>query len=816
MQDSATPTPAPTDAPTASTTPSNSPQKRWVGVAIASCFFFGGLTSLALETAWTKSLSYLLGADLYGAATTIVAYMAGLGLGAILAVRWAAKLRPPLLVYTLLQLAIGVLGMVSVPALMATSGLFEVLYGLSSHHVVFLTLRFLVTFAALLPATTLMGMTLPTIIGAHGLFRTSSPAAVGLLYGLNTLGAVAGTVLAAFVLVPRLGLTMTCVVAGGIDVALAGIAFALYRRTRVVVPHEASAKKVKRYRLDAPIAAALALSGVMALGLELSWFRLLGQVIGPTVQAFGLTLAVFLTGVGLGSLLGARALRWFPSGEAALLFFLVAGALFALAPAYLVGDIPDLYLSLWAKNVPEYPELSLALAQAATAGVLMLPATLATGAAFPAGVRAYRERASHDEPLATVSGKLYFANTLGAAFGTLAWAFFLLPDFGVIGGIRLAAGTALVAALIVIVTPCAEASKARWRRVQIATGSGAALAVALAWFIPSPDQKALNAGVYTTIRSAKNKNAWLAQPLHPKAELLYWKDGINTSVAVVSNRYGNGAIDLALGGKWEASTQLTTRKSLLLLGHMPMLLSKKLPETSMVIGLGTGMTSGALLQYSAMKRVDIVEIESAVVEASTYFKDYNHEPLKDPRSHLVIQDGRTYLWFSDRKYDLITSDPIHPWVKGAANLYTQEYYARAKERLNPGGIFCQWIPSTMSVSSFHSILRTLHSAFPHVVFLFADREVVALAALEPIEYDLASLEARMEPAVRKDLEAMRVGEPAKLMQLLAKDLHPIERTRFATARLNTDDNVYLEHKLPWDTFHGGVVQLRGAPPASKK
>jgi spermidine synthase len=815
MQDSTTQT-AVSNAPPSASATQNSPTRLWVGVAIACCFFLSGLTSLALETAWTKSLSYLLGADLYGAATTIVAYMAGLGLGAILAVRWAVKLRPPLLVYAVLQLTIGLLGMVSVPALMGTSGLFEVLYRLSSHHVVFLTLRFLVTFLALLPATTLMGMTLPTIIGAHGLIRTSSPAAVGLLYGLNTLGAVCGTVLAGFFLVPRLGLTMTCVVAGGIDFALAAIAYALYRRSRVPKSSEPSVEKAQRYGFDAPIAAAVALSGVMALGLELSWFRLLGQVIGPTVQAFALTLAVFLTGVGLGSLVGARSLRWFPSGEAALLFFLVLGALFALGPAYLLGDIPDLYLTLWAKNVPDYPELSLALAQAATAAVLMLPATLATGAAFPAGVRAYRERVSENEPLPSVSGKLYFANTVGSAVGTLAWAFFLLPDFGVVGGIRLAAGTALVAALIVVATPCAEVSKTRWRKLQIATASGALVAVGFAWFVPTPDQKALNAGVFTTIRSAKNKNAWLAQPLHPKAKLLFWKDGINGSVAVVSNRYGNGAIDLALGGKWEASTQLSTRKSLLLLGHMPMLLSKKLPESSMVIGLGTGMTSGALLQYSAMKRVDIVEIESAVVEASTYFKDYNHEPLKDPRSHLVIQDGRTYLWFSDRKYDLITSDPIHPWVKGAANLYTQEYYARAKERMNPGGIFCQWIPSTMSVSSFHSILRTLHSAFPHVVFLFADREVVALAALEPIQYDLQSLESRMEPAVRKDLEAIRVGEPAKLMELLAKDLHPIERTRFAAARLNTDDNVFLEHQLPWDTFHGGVVQLRGDGQSKKK
>lgn len=337
----------------------------WTGIAIVSCFFLSGLTSLMLETAWSKSLSYLLGADLYGAATTIIAYMAGLGFGALVAARWGRKLPPTLKTYALLQLAIGALGMVSVPALMSTSGLFNVLYGLTSHHVLFLALRFFVTFVALLPATTLMGMTLPTIVGAHGVGRVSSPAAVGLLYGLNTLGAVVGTVLAGFYFVPRVGLTKTCLIAGGIDVLLAGIAYVLYRRAGVEVREEKGAEGSTRYRIDAGIAVAVGLSGVMALGLELSWFRLLGQVIGPTVQAFALTLAVFLTGVGLGSVLGSRALRWFPSGEAALLFFLLTGALFALGPAYILDDIPGLYQRLWGKSAPDHPELSLALVQAA-------------------------------------------------------------------------------------------------------------------------------------------------------------------------------------------------------------------------------------------------------------------------------------------------------------------------------------------------------------------------------------------------------------------------------------------------------------------
>lgn len=793
----------------------------WLVAATLTCFFVGGLTSLVLETAWSKSLSYLLGTDLYGAATTIIAYMAGLGVGALLAVRFAGKLGPPLRAYALLQVGIGVAGLLSISLLHATEGLFEALYRLSSQHTLFLGARFLVTFLVLLPATTLMGMTLPVVVGAHGLARLSTPATVGLLYGLNTLGAVTGTVLAGFVLVPRVGLHMTCIVAGVLDLVIALGAYLLHRKLLCQRQPQPSAPPAEvataqpAVPFDAGVAGAVFFSGLMALALELCWFRLLGQVIGPTVQAFALTLAVFLAGVGLGSLFGSRLLRRFATGEAALLFFLVAGALLALIPAYYLDDVPALYTSLWQHKREDMPEASLVVAQVLTACALMLPATLMTGAAFPAGVRAYRERQGERESLPSISGKLFFVNTLGSAIGTFVWAFFLVPDFGVDGGIRLGASMALVGAVLVIVTPPAARARAAWKRTQAVTAAALALCVVVVLLVPAPDARALNQGVFSTIRSTNKRNSWLAQPMSDKAKIVFSKDGVNGSVSVVANRHGSGGLDLAFSGKWVASTHLSTRRSLILLGHLPMLLSERAPESALVIGLGTGITSGSLLQYPSLKSLTIVEIERAVLEASNEFRAFNHSPLEDPRTKVVIQDGRTYVAFTDQTFDLITSDPIHPWVKGAANLYTREYYARAVERLNPGGIFCQWIPSTMSVGAFRSILKTIHSAFPHVQFLFADREVVAVAALEPIRYDEAKLAERMAaPAVSRDLNALRVGEVDKMMQLLERDLHPIERTRYQGARLNTDDNVLLEHLLPWDTFHGHVVQLR--PNASSK
>jgi spermidine synthase len=231
--------------------------------------------------------------------------------------------------------------------------------------------------------------------------------------------------------------------------------------------------------------------------------------------------------------------------------------------------------------------------------------------------------------------------------------------------------------------------------------------------------------------------------------------------------------------------------------------------------MGTGITTGSLLLHRSLERVDLVEIEEAVLEASDQFVEFNHSPLKDPRTHVIIQDGRTYVAFARKQYDLITSDPIHPWVKGAGNLYTREYYARAVHRLNPDGIFCQWIPSTMSVAAFHSILKSLHSAFPHVSFLFAEREVVALGSMSPITVDEARIREEMsDPDVAKSLAQMRLGDADRVIALLKSDLHPINKTRYQNAVLNTDDNIYLEHRLPWDTFHGHVVQLR--PPKRDK
>src|SRR5690606_28686887 len=181
------------------------------------------------------------------------------------------------------------------------------------------------------------------------------------------------------------------------------------------------------------------------------------------------------------------------------------------------------------------------------------------------------------------------------------------------------------------------------------------------------------------------------------------------------------------------TTEASSRPHLHHLAHIPMLLAQAEPKTALVIGMGSGITTGALLSYPELERVDVIELEPAVAEATTWFKEFNRDPLSDPRTHLSLQDGRTFVAYGPRKYDVITSDPIHPWVKGAGNLYTLEYYQQAARRLSPGGIFAQWIPSSMSKQSFAAIVRTMKAAFPEVKLHFSSYEVVALASLVPIE-----------------------------------------------------------------------------------
>ncbi|MCH2109713.1 MAG: hypothetical protein MK135_10305, partial [Polyangiaceae bacterium] len=379
-------------------------------------------------------------------------------------------------------------------------------------------------------------------------------------------------------------------------------------------------------------------------------------------------------------------------------------------------------------------------------------------------------------------------------------------------------GIALALGLLLPLLPLLKKKRASLSRSALTVPAFALLGCFLVGLAPSADPGIMHVGVHAAIRSKRTKNA-MSRYASKTAEVIFTKDGLNGTVAVVKNRHGRGELDLVFAGKWVASTLKSSRTHLHYLGHLPMLLSPKTPQSAVVVGMGAGITTGALLTYPQLDRVDLVELEPAVVLAADYFKEFNHAPLSDPRLHLNIEDGRTFLSFSQKEFDLITSDPIHPWVKGAANLYSLQYYQAAAAHLSREGIFAQWIPSSISKVSADAIVRSAAQAFDHLYTYVSNYEVILFASQTPIEPNLEVFKKRAEAlSVTDDLRTVGTS-PERLYSSLKKHLRRQDNVGrnlgpgVKPGQLNTDDNVFLEHRLPWDYFFDENFLLR---PKKKK
>ena len=785
-------------------------------------FFVSGATSLALEVAWSKVLSYLLGVDLYASATVVTAYMAGIGLGAHLSVRLPHPWRRSPLTYALLQGIIGLFGLVSLPLFWATQPLFTLLYGLfSASGALFLLLRFLVVFSLMLVPATLMGMTLPVLAGVgedHS--RGGFSRWAGLLYGVNTVGAVAGTLAAGFGLIPWLGLAATCRWAGLVDFAIGGMVLGygrrLLREATARQAHLAPAEPVfqaGRDRAWPPLVVGLPylLSGMAALIFEMGWFRLLSQIIGPSVNAFTVMLAVYLLGIGLGSLLAAGLVRRLADARAALGLGIVCVALAALSTRLYLNTLPLLYGRLFLDLSAQTSTFWYLLTQSAVAALAIGPVTLGQGFLFPLAVSACSAGTTPDEAMADAPvGGLLFLNTLGGALGCLLAGFVLLPHLGVSETLAVTAGMLLCSAAVLLLRA------GQWRSVSRRAGlTGLTAAGLLVLLAPPTDQTVMTAGVYSAVLNREAFRQRLAQESGQAfgGDLIFVQEGINNVVAVVANRYGDGNLTLHLSGHWEATTEFHGRMHLHMLGHLPMLFVRK-AESAAVIGFGTGITTGSMLRHPTLRRLDLLEIEPAVVAAAPLYDFTNHRPLADPRTHLILMDGRSHLTYDRQTYDVVSIDPIHPFVAGSGNLYSEDFYRIVRSRLNPGGIFCQWIPlGGVSPEAFDTMLATLRSVFPRLALFTFFGEGVVLASADPLHIPWSEFAARFSvPAVRADFAALDILTPFNLVAALVGTDRQIDAYLAGFDHRTTDDNVWLEHRMAVDVFDPQLRNLVGRLP----
>jgi spermidine synthase len=783
---------------------------------ITAFFFISGATSLALEVAWSKELSYLLGVDIYAATTVVTAFMAGLGLGALVAARFFRRVRASIRVYGLLQLTIGACGMLSIPLFRSTQPLLSILYAhLNYDGGLFLVARFVVVFGLMLLPVTLMGMTLPVVVGAlAGERRPQFASLAGRLYGVNTLGALSGTLLAGFLLVPKMGLLRTCVLTGMVDF-LIGIAVLLAFRRRPTLkrpkPTQSRPGSVKPSRNLAEIGrlqwplVIFTFSGLAALGVEVAWFRILARIIGPSVHAFAIMLIMYLAGIGGGSLVGSILVRRQADIRFTTGVTLGACALGILLPLIALNEMPLWYANLYRSLVSDGFTGRLFLVQAILSAWLILPATTAFGMLFPLVAKAYdRSNGNRSLHAENTVGRLYFGNTLGAVFGCLLMGFWALPTLGVKTSLVTAA--MLVAGLSVFCLLSGNTKRrghgARW---------GGALAAALTlilMIVPPPDQQLLNAGLYTDMVDPEQNMGRHERGSLPLGRLLMFREGVNNSVAVVANKYNDGNLTLHLTGHWVSTTEFHGRLHLRFLGHLPMLFART-PGSVAVIGYGTGITTGTVLLHPHVRKVDVFELEAGVIDAAPYFNFINHHPLEDSRTRVFTLDGRSHLTYEKSTYDVITADPIHPFVAGAANLYSQDFYRVAQRRLNKGGVFCQWIPlAAISEEAFKTILNSIHSIFPHVAIFTFFGEAVVVASGQPLDREWEEFTSRFAaPRVKADLESMDILSPYNIKVFLMGAGRQVDAYLKQTTSINTDDNAWLEHRIPIDLFDQATLNL---------
>jgi spermidine synthase len=654
----------------------------------------------------------------------------------------------------------------------------------------------------LLPPTVLMGATLPAIAR----LVESTPAGVswlGFFYGGNIAGGVIGSLLAGFYLLRVYDMATATYVAAAINAAVAAVAWALSTRvpgpTREAAP---SARAIKAratgarnpdtrrdpdtrgaslYGSRTSVYVAIALSGLTALGAEVIWTRNLSLLFGGTVYTFSIIAAAFLCGLGIGSAKGAWLVRY--SERPGLL---LAGFQLGAAVAIAWGA------ALMNRAYPYWP-IDPALAPGpwfnfqidlVRAFIAIVPAACFWGASFPLALAAAGTRAG--DPARGV-GTVYAANTTGAVIGALFFSLLIIPAFGTQDAQRFLIWLALAASVVMLVwPPLTDAHTRAARRMAMSLAALAIAGAAAASVAPVPPDVIAYGRQIATFKGAS---------------YLYEGEGLNSSIAVSESE--GGIRNFHVSGKVEASTEVHDMRLQRMLGHISALMHPD-PHSVLIVGFGAGVTAGSFVLHPGIKRIVICEIEPLIPRmVAPYFTKENYDVVHDPRVEIIYDDARHYILTTNEKFDIITSDPIHPWVKGAASLYTKEYFELVKSHLNPGGVVTQWVPLYQSTEDvIKSEVATFVGVFPYGT-IWSNQyatgggyDVVLLAKPGPLQIDPAALEARLNrpdhAAIKDALVEVELGGVDGVMATYAgqaRDLRPW----LADAQINTDRNLRLEY-----------------------
>jgi spermidine synthase len=756
----------------------------WLTPLLVLIFVLSGTSGLMYQIAWIKVLSLTFGVTIYAVSIVVAAFMGGLALGSFVGGRVADRLPYPVIWYALVELAIALLGMRSVDGLDWVQSVYLANYPRDAEQAVLqvVAMRFALAAVVVIIPTTLMGATLPLMVRGSLAFSREVGARVSWLYASNTAGAIIGTLVAGFFLIGAIGVRSTIGVAAYLNAAAAATALIIGlltvlagRRgdaTEAEYPERTNgaAALAPSSMVRAVVIATFAVQGFASLAYEVIWTRVFGVLLDGTTYAFSIVLAVVLLGIALGSALISPFLHRHINWLRAYALLQAGVALFGFMGVFAIARIYGISsrLSELPAVGPEIGEFGWAW-MAAAAGVVILPVMLLLGASFPVAARIVVP--SHGGTGRWL-GLLYAGNTAGAILGAWIAGFFLLPSLGSQRAIELIAGiNGLLAVALAL-----SSGHGRALPATLAAGVGVAYVSLFANLVPNMYERML-AGRF------------------PGTEMVWVGEGMESTVTIVRH-LDNGQQDMYFNGQSQASDSPSVLWFHRLLGHLPMALNRN-PQDVLIVGVGGGATASALASHQP-QRLDIVELSEIAMEGTRYYQHVNGNILDFPQVHIRIDDARNYLLLTDRKYDVVTADAIHPRSAGTSLLYSYDYFAHINRALRPGGMMAQWLKDDGSFPDNdqmrHLITRTFAAAFPYVT-MWVNGSLL-IGSNEPINPNDGSIETHWnERGLQRFFDdQLGLESPDAVKNLFLLNDKQV-REWAGEGPLMTDDHPYAEYFL---------------------
>jgi spermidine synthase len=750
--------------------------------ALVLLFIGSGCAALIYEIVWFQLLSLIVGSSAVSLGVLLGTFMGGMCIGSLFLSKYMSRRQHPLRVYAMLEAAIAGFGLLVLWGLPYAGGLY---FSIAVHGMSGVFLRGVFCALCLLPPTLLMGATLPAI--ARWVETTKEGVSwLGFFYGGNIAGAVFGCLLAGFYLLRVHDMAYATYVAVAIDLAVAAASLALATVTHHEAADDAPVSMALRDLIPPgawPVYLTIALSGMTALAAEAVWTRLLSLLLGATTYTFSLILAAFLTGLGIGSSIASLLARQISNPRAALgLCQLLLTCAIAWAAYTMTRQIPYWPVTPGLSPDPN-SQFQIDMVRCLWA---VLPAAILWGASFPLALAAV---GSDERDPARLVGTVYAANTIGGIVGALFGSLIVIATFGTQSAQRILIGLAAISAIVMLVPSIVSATS----KLTIKSGGlvwGAIAAVMAALLIQSvPPVPPLLVGY----------GRWFANRLANENDFIYMGEGMNSSVAV--SRLPNGVLNYHNAGKVQASSEPQDMRLQRMLGHLTTLLPAQ-AKSVLVIGCGAGVTAGAVSISPAVEHETIAEIEPLVPWAvSKYFGAHNYNVVTNPKVTVQIDDARHFILTTKEKFDAVTSDPLDPWVKGAATLYTAEFFEVVKQHLNDGGVVTLFVQLyENNADAVKSELATFFQAFPNgVVFGNTNNgggyDLVVVGQMGTMRIDVDAIEKRLATpeyaVVAQSLREIGFNSATDLFATFAGN-EPMLRPWLADAQINRDRNLRLQ------------------------